>query len=169
MIEHHYHEIALRCRLAGAATRRPPAGTAKGAAYRHYWELAVLYGVQAKLRSGDVWVPGSRRYSDRATLLLSAGRWAGQRDDFCTITGTEADPRRQLDRLDAELDAAVAALKAALADPASEGLARIGEDGDLIVSPLSAEPPAGSDELAAACAARLPRVQLLALLIGSTR
>jgi hypothetical protein len=35
----------------------------------------------------------------------------------------------------------------------------------LIVSPLPAEPPAGSDELAAACAARLPRVQLLALLI----
>ena len=36
----------------------------------------------------------------------------------------------------------------------------------MIVSPLPAEqPPAGSDELAAACAARLPRVQLLALLI----
>jgi len=141
-------------------------GHGKGAAYRHYWELAVLYGLQAKLRCGDVWVPGSRRYSDPATLLLPAGRWAGQRDDFCTITGTEADPRRQLDRLDAELHAAVAALEAVLADPASEGLARIGEDGDLIVSPLPAEqPPAGSDELAAACAARLPRVQLLALLI----
>ena len=53
-----------------------------------------------------------------------------------------------------------------LADPSTEGLARLGDDGDLIVSPLAAEQiPAAADELATACAARLPRVQLPALLI----
>ena len=30
----------------------------------------MLYGVQAKLRSGDVWVPDSRRYTDPTTLLI---------------------------------------------------------------------------------------------------
>jgi len=30
-------------------------GQGRGAAYRHYWELSVLYGVQAGLRSGDLW------------------------------------------------------------------------------------------------------------------
>lgn len=63
-------------------------GQGRDAAYRHYWELSVLYGVQAGLRSGDLWVPGSRRYTDPSTLLLPPDRWSGQRDDFCTVTGT---------------------------------------------------------------------------------
>ena len=69
-------------------------GQGRGAAYRHYWELSVLYGVQAKLRSGDVWVPGSRRYTDPTTLLIPTETWVTQRDDFCTVTGTDAEPTR---------------------------------------------------------------------------
>lgn len=71
----------------------------------------MLYGVQAGLRSADRWVPGSRRYTDPATLLLPPQQWAGQRDD-CTVTGTDANPQRQLERLDAQLHAAVGALEA---------------------------------------------------------
>jgi TnpA family transposase len=145
-------------------------GQGRGAAYRHYWELSVLYGVQAGLRSGDVWVPGSRRYTDPATLLLPAAQWAGQRDDFCAVTGADFDPHRQLTRLEEQLHAAVAALEQVLADAGSEGLARLGEDGDLIVSPLPAEQlPADAEALAAAAAARIPRVQLPALLIEVDR
>jgi hypothetical protein len=141
-------------------------GQGRGAAYRHYWELSVLYGVQAGLRSGDLWVPGSRRYTDPATLLLPHERWAGQRDDFCTVTGIDANPHRQLERLEDQLHAATAALEAVLADPSSEGLARLGDDGDLVVSPLAAEQaPPEAEALAEATAARLPRVQLPALLI----
>jgi hypothetical protein len=91
----------------------------------------VLYGVQARLRSGDVWVPGSRRFTDPTTLLIPVETWVAQRDDFCTVTGADADPARQLERLETELHAAVAGLERVLADPASEGLARVGEDGDL--------------------------------------
>src|SRR3984893_5620974 len=141
-------------------------GQGRGAAYRHYWELSVLYGVQAGLRSGDLWVPGSRRYTDPSTLLLPPERWAGQRDDFCTVTGSDPNPSRQLERLDAELHAAVAGLETILADPGAEGLARLGADGELIVSPLPAEQvPPDTDTLAEATSARLPRVQLPALLI----
>jgi hypothetical protein len=49
-------------------------GLGRGAAYRHYWELSVLYGVRARLRSGDLWVPGSRRYTDPTTLLIPTRR-----------------------------------------------------------------------------------------------
>ena len=113
-----------------------------------------------------LWVPGSRRYTDPATLLLPPERWASQRDDFCTVTGTDANPHRHLERLDDQLHAAVAALEAVLAEPSSEGLARLGDNGDLIVSPLPAEQlPAEADALAAATSARPPRVQLPALLI----
>jgi len=129
-------------------------GQGRGAAYRHYWELSVLYGVQSRLRSGDVWVPGSRRYTDPTTLLIPPETWVTQCDDFSTVTGTHADPGRQLQRLETELHTAVADLERMLADPTSEGLARVGEDGDLIVSPLPAEQlPAEAAALAEAVAA----------------
>ena len=50
-------------------------------AYRHYWELCVLLGLRDGLRSGDVWVPGSRRYADPAAYLLTPrrGRPTGRR------------------------------------------------------------------------------------------
>ena len=40
-------------------------------AYRHYWELCVLLSLRDGLRSGDVFVPGSRRYADPSSFLLS--------------------------------------------------------------------------------------------------
>ena len=142
----------------------------RGAAYRHYWELGVLYGVQAGLRAGDVWVPGSRRYTDPATLLIPAEQWAVQRDDFCAVTGTNTDPNEQLRQLEQDLHAAVADLERVLAEPGTEGLARLDDDGDLIVAPLAAEQlPAEVEALALGVAARLPQVHLPALLIEVDR
>jgi hypothetical protein len=45
--------------------------------------------------------------------------WTAARDDFCTVTGTAADPARQLQRLDADLHASVT-------DPHLGGLGRCG-------------------------------------------
>ncbi|MGH3450023.1 MAG: DUF4158 domain-containing protein [Haloechinothrix sp.] len=146
-------------------------GQGRGALHRHYWELGVLYGIQSGLRSGDVWVPGSRRYTDPATLLIPADIWVAQRDDFCTITGTRVDPTEQLRQLEADLHAAVADLERVLAaTPSSEGLAPLDDDGGLIVSPLPAEQlPPEVEALAVATAARLPRVHLPSLLIEVDR
>ena len=118
-----------------------------------------------------MWVSGSRRYTDPATLLVPADTWVTQRNDFCTVTGTSIDPTDQLRRLNAELHAAVADLERILADPDSEGLARLDDDdGALIVSPLAAEQlPADVEALASAAAARLPRVNLPSLLIEVDR
>jgi hypothetical protein len=117
-----------------------------------------------------VWVPGSRRYTDPTTLLIPVETWAAQRDDFCTVTGTDADAARQLQQLEAELHAAVTDLGRVLADPASEGLARLGQDGDLVVLPLPAEQiPTEAEDLAEATAARLPQIHLPALLIEVDR
>jgi integrase len=139
-------------------------GDGYGAAHRHYWELGVLYALQAALRSGDVWVPGSRRFTDPAQLLLSAEQWVPRRSEFCAATGTEADPHRQIARLDRQLQAALAALEDTLAG--TDGPARLDESGRLVVAPLAAEQiPHGTGELAAAAAALLPRVDLASLLI----
>ena len=42
--------------------RRRAHASGNTSAYRHFWELCVLLGLRDGLRTGDVWVPGSRRY-----------------------------------------------------------------------------------------------------------
>ena len=56
-------------------------------AYRHYWELCVLMALRDGLRSGDVYVPGSRRYADPASFLLTPQQWEPQRLEFCHLAG----------------------------------------------------------------------------------
>ena len=60
------------------------------AAYRHYWELCVLMALRDGLRSGDVYVPGSRRYADPASFLLTPQQWEPQRLEFCHLVGKPA-------------------------------------------------------------------------------
>jgi hypothetical protein len=58
-----------RARWAGYLDAAAAAGNVTG--YRHYWELCVLLGLRDGLRSGDVHVPGSRRYADPGSFLLT--------------------------------------------------------------------------------------------------
>ncbi|MFF4414492.1 hypothetical protein ACFYY8_18350 [Streptosporangium sp. NPDC001559] len=48
-------------------------------ALRHYWELCVVLALRDGLRSGDVFVPGSRRYADPGTYLFTPEQWEGKR------------------------------------------------------------------------------------------
>ena len=59
-------------------------------AYRHYWELCVLMALRDGLRSGDVYVPGSRRYADPVSFLLTPQQWEPQRLEFCHLVGKPA-------------------------------------------------------------------------------
>jgi Domain of unknown function (DUF4158) len=74
-----YAEYLEKARAAGDDT-----------AYRHYWELCVILGLRDGLRSGDIFVPGSRRYADPATYLYTPQQWAPKRAGFCQLTGKPA-------------------------------------------------------------------------------
>ena len=50
---------------------------------RRFWELALLWRLRDRLRSGDVWVAGSRRYADPETYLLDRATWVGLRAEYC--------------------------------------------------------------------------------------
>ncbi|MGZ4619665.1 MAG: hypothetical protein ACXV3F_13340, partial [Frankiaceae bacterium] len=83
----------------------------KTAEYRHYWELAVLFALQGALRSGEIWVEGSRRYANPASYLIPPERWQDIRAD--TPVRTRA-PTRFADRLaalEAELEGHLAELE----------------------------------------------------------
>jgi TnpA family transposase len=133
-------------------------------AYRHYWELCVLLALRDGLRCGDVFVPGSRRYADPASYLLTPEQWEPQRTEFCTLVERSPDPARAWASTEAELEQVLGDLDAVLAS--GYGHVRLSEQGELVISPLSAESvPAEADDLRDELTALLPRPRLASLLI----
>jgi Tn3 transposase DDE domain len=134
-------------------------------AYRRYWELAVLVGLRDGLRSGDVFVPGSRRYADPAWFLLTPEAWAPAKLEFCHLVGKPGEAADALAQADDELHTALADLETQLAkgDP---GEVRLTDDGELIIPPLTAEDvPGEADALRAELAGMLPRVPIASVLV----
>ncbi|WP_329430295.1 Tn3 family transposase [Streptosporangium sp. NBC_01495] len=116
------------------------------------------------LRSGDVFVPGSRRYSDPAAYLLPPDKWVDQRAEFCQLVGKPADPDRALAAAADELGEALGELEGVLA--AGDGLVRLDDGGDLVISPLTAEDvPAEATALKAELTEMLPFAPIVSLLI----
>lgn len=136
--------------------------------YRHYWELCVLLGLRDGLRSGDVYVPGSRRYADPGTYLFTPAQWLPRQTEFCALVGRPADAAAALDQGKQELHAALADLERVLAaaGPADTGAVRLDTDGNLVIPPLTAEDiPAEADAVKEELAGMLPTVPIAALLI----
>ena len=91
-------------------------------AYRHYWELCVLLALRDGLRSGDVSVPGSRRYADPASFLLTPEQWEPQRLEFCSPVGKPSAAADALALADDELHTALTDLETVLARAGPPGM-----------------------------------------------
>jgi len=72
-------------------------------------------GVARRAAHGDVFVPGSRRYSDPATYLLTPSKWADHRVEFCRLVGKPVDADTALAQVTDELHTALGELEATLA------------------------------------------------------
>jgi len=83
-----------------------------------------------------VFVPGSRRYADPASYLMTSAQWETQRLEFCHLVGKPADPAEALSAAEAELHVALADLEEVLASGA--GPVRLNERGELVIPALSA-------------------------------
>ena len=135
-------------------------------AYRHYWELCVLMALRDGLRSGDVHVPGSRRYADPASFLLTPQQWEPQRLEFCHLVGKPASAADALALAGDELHAALADLEAQFARGGGPGEVRLGADGELIIPHLTAEDvPAEAEALRTELGGLLPRVPIASVLV----
>jgi TnpA family transposase len=149
---------------AGYLAAATEAGDVTG--HRHYWELCVLLALRDGLRSGDVFVPGSRRYADPASFLLTPQAWEPQRAEFCTLVGKPASATDALAAADEELHTALGDLETLLARGGGTGDVRLTEQGELISPRLSAEEvPAEADALREEMAAMLPRVPFASVLV----
>ena len=120
------------------------------------------------LRSGDVFVPGSRRYADPSTYLCTPRQWAPRQEEHCRLAGKPADAAHALEQGKEELHAALAELESVLAGspPGDGGTVRLDGDDHLVVPPLPAEDiPSEARELKDELAGMLPFAPIASLLI----
>ena len=137
-------------------------------AYRHFWELCVILALRDGLRSGDVYVPGSRRYADPATYLYTSAQWKPRQAPYCRLVGKPARAADALEQGKEELHTALAEMENALAGalPEDTGTVRLDGDGHLVISKLTAEDiPAEARELKEELSGMLPFVPIASLLI----
>ncbi|MGW5682915.1 hypothetical protein [Nonomuraea sp. NPDC003754] len=87
----------------------------------------VLLGLRDGLRSGDVFVPGSRRYADPATYLYTPEQWAPRRAEFCRLVRKPAKAADALEQGKQELHTALAELETTLSGalPDDSGTVRL--------------------------------------------
>ncbi len=136
--------------------------------HKHYWELCVLFALQGGLRSGEIWVKGSRRYADPASYLIAIEAWPARRGEVMELTGMPATFAERLTAIDAEMSRYLDDLEALLGDPDSP--VSVDAGGQLHLKALTAE-VIDPEVLAQrdAVVARLPRVPLTELLIEVDR
>jgi TnpA family transposase len=157
---------------------------------KKYYELCVLFELRTKLRSGDIWVEGSRRYARLDSYLIPAEDWSEMRPAVCDLLSLPEDGAVRLQIRQAELQelfgqfdrffdelvkshrrksSAAAADSPAHFDPADLLDRKINirmENGKMIVTKLPGEEISPSSEaLKREVAERLPEIELTDLLI----
>ncbi len=129
---------------------------------RRYYEMCVLWELRGALRSGDVWVEGSRRYADPESYLIPRERWTEMRPEACRLMSAPEDGRERLGQLREELESRLVSVAGTLARGAGARM----EGESLVVSPIRAdELPESALELQRLVTERLPRIDLSDLLV----
>jgi TnpA family transposase len=129
---------------------------------RRFYELCVLSELRNALRSGDLWVVGSRQFKDFDEYLLPAASFAALKPGGLPLA-IETDCPAYLERRAGQLHEDLVAVN---------DLARCGQlpeasitDGVLKVSPLTNLVPPEADALMRRAYALLPRIKITDLLV----
>ncbi len=134
---------------------------------RRFWELALLWRLRDGLRSGDVWVEGSRRYADPETYLLTGSAWADLRDDYCRAVERPRAGRDRIAQLGRELDEEAASFASMLGR--GEGPARLEGDRLVVGRDTSDDQPESVKRVKGLLAEVFPLVELTEVLIAIDR
>nr|MDP8995221.1 Tn3 family transposase [Pseudomonadota bacterium] len=129
---------------------------------RRDYELCAMEELRQRLRAGDVWVVGGRRYRSLEDDLLAKARFAALRSSGEIRLGIEADVHTFLDRRRLLLDTSFTAVNA-LAERGRLPEASI-VNGELVMRPLRNDTPPEAKALAGRLYALLPRVRITELL-----
>src|SRR5712691_9803879 len=130
--------------------------------------MCTVLALRDGLRSGDVFVPGSRRYADPGTYLFTPEQWQPRLAEFCQLVRKPSEAAEAIAQVKDELRLALTDLEETLANssPNDVGAVRLDSDGKLVIPPLSAEDiPAEAKALRDELAPMLPFVPIASLLI----
>jgi len=130
---------------------------------RRFYELCVLSELKNALRSGDIWVQGSRQFKDFEEYLLSAERFAG-------LQAHQALPLAVTTECEAFLEERVAFLNQELQTvnrlAAAEALPDVAlTDRGLRITPLDKAVPPEADALMRQASALMPHLKITELLL----
>jgi len=133
-----------------------------GTVNRRDYEICALSDLRDSLRSGAVWLEGSRQYANLDSYLIPKTRWEQLRQTYCDMGGIPEDGATQLELKQAALEESLARLDRRL--PTNE-FVRF-EKGELVLSPLDKEEEEIRQEhsLAKKIGPLLPTIQLGQLL-----
>jgi len=131
---------------------------------RRYYELCVLSELKNALRSGDIWVQGSRQFKDFEDYLLPPPRFAAQRDQRELGLAVETDGERYLESRLAVLERELATVeRLAAANELPD--AAITSTGRLKITPLDNAVPDAADALMQQAYNLLPHLKITELLL----
>ncbi len=130
---------------------------------RHYYELCALTELRNSLRSGDIWVSGSRRYRDFEDYLLPRDSWRAVREHGAPLVAVEPDFAAYIERRAELLHEGISTVRKLISEDKLPDVRLLG--GDLKITPLAKAVPDGVDELARRAYSLLPRIKLTDLLV----
>lgn len=134
----------------------------QGEPKRRPYELCTLSTLRDKLRSGDIYLPNSRRYTDPETFLIPRTTWPQLKTDICQELGLDSTGQARLSDRAQQLKELLPRVDRIL--DRSDGI-RI-EDGELIVPMDGAEDlPESVKALDEAIRRRIPDIDLTDLLL----
>lgn len=130
---------------------------------RRFYELSVLSELKNSLRSGDIWVQGSRQFKNFEEYLLPISRYTEQRDQKGLGIPIEIDCdvflKKRLNQLEQEL---ITVEHLAIADELPD--ATITDSGRLKISPLTKAVPDEAAALMQQAYSMLPHIKITELL-----
>ena len=136
---------------------------------RKYYELCVLFELRVQLRSGDVWVEGSRRYARLESYLIPLDEWEKIRPQVCELLKISTNAASRIKLRQAELQELYGQFDRFFDKTKSSETEKITvrmEKGQLIVSKLPSEDLTPSSQaLKEEIISRLPEIELTDLLI----
>ena len=93
---------------------------------RYYYELAAAWVLRERLRSGDIYVTTSKRFTPVESYLIPRTRWSALRGTVSELTGTSLTAEAHLKVRLAELEHLALDVEARLRDPHDRGLRVVG-------------------------------------------
>jgi len=134
---------------------------------RRYYELCALSELKNALRSGDIWVQGSRQFKDFDEYLMPSKKFAALRQGGALPLAVNADCALYLDERLEMLEGQLATVnRMALANDLPDAI--ITESG-LKITPLDAAVPDAAQALIDQAAQLLPHVKITELLLEVDR